>query len=103
MKKFDVRRRSCTRNFCNTAVCVSNVNVCYSHSHFAPHNRNFNVVVQHVSVSSCSRPRSSLCFHNRISGVKSSKTIRDLTFRKVAITDFNSDSTSKPIKSLLFW
>ena len=41
-------------------------------------------------------------FHNHISSLKSSKTIRDLTFREVVITDFSRDSTSRLLQSLLF-
>ena len=40
MKKFNVSRGPDTKNFCNTAVCVRNVNVCYNRSHLASHNLN---------------------------------------------------------------
>ena len=56
-------------------------------------NYNFNVNVLHVGVSSCDRPRSGSCFRNCVSGVKSSKSVRDLSFRE--------DVTSQPIKFVL--
>ena len=43
----------------------------------ASHNHNFNISVQHVSVSSSSRPPSDSCFHNRANSAKISKTVRD--------------------------
>ena len=45
-------------------------------------NHNFNVDVPHISVLSCGRPRSDSCFHNRVNGVKSIKTVRDLSVRE---------------------
>ena len=65
------------------------------------HNHNFNVNVQHVSVPSCGRPRIDSCFHNRANGVKSSKSVRDLSVREDVTTDFCSNITSEPIKSVL--
>ena len=70
-------------------------------STLASHNHNFNVNVQHVSVPSCGRPRIDSCFHNRANGVKSSKSVRDLSVREDVTTDFCSNITSEPIKSVL--
>ena len=67
----------------NTAVCVCNVNVCSNHSPFLDHNYNFNVDVQHVTVSTCGRPRSESCFHNHVNGIKSSKTARGMSVCEV--------------------
>ena len=73
---------------CNTAVFVQNVNVCYNHNR--NRNRNFNVDVHHVSVSFCGRPHSDSCVRNRVNGVKSSETIRDLSVCKEVMTEFCS-------------
>ena len=102
MKKFDVRHRSGMSNVCNTVVCVRNVNVDYNRSTLASDNHNFNVNVQHVTVSSCGRPRSDSCFHNRVNSAKSSKTICGLNVREDVTKDFCSNITSEPIKSFFF-
>ena len=57
--------------------------------------------VQHVSVSSCGRPRSDSCFHNRVNCVKSSKSVRDLSVPEDGTAYFCSNITSEPIKSIL--
>ena len=80
---------------------VRNVNVGFIRSTLASHKYNFNVNVQYVSVSFCGRPRSDFCFHNCANGVKSSKTVRDLSFSEDVITDFYSKIISEPIKSVL--
>ena len=67
----------------------------------ASNSHNFNVNVQHVSILSCGRPYSDSCFHNRANGGKSSKTVRDLSVREDVIKEFCSNSTRKPIKSVL--
>lgn len=58
-------------------------------------NYNFNVNVQHVGVSSCGGLGSGSCFRNCVNGVnvKSSKSVRDLSFRE--------DVPSEPIKFVL--
>ena len=81
--KFDIHRRLGTKNLHNPAVCVCYLNVSNSHSPLAAHNHNFNVDAQHVSVFSCGRTRSESCFHNRVNGVKNSKTARGLSVGKV--------------------
>ena len=100
-KRFDVGRRTGPNNVCNTAVRVRNVNVGYNRSALAFRNHNFNVNVQHVSLSSCARPRSDSCFHNRANRVKSSKTVRDLSVHEDVTREFCSNITSEPIKSVL--
>ena len=100
-KKFDIRRRLGTSNVCNTVVYVRNFNFGYNRSTLASHNHNFNINVQHVSISSSGRPRSDSCFYNRANGVKSSKTVCDLSVREDVTTDFCSNITSEPIKSVL--
>ena len=41
------------------------------------------------------------CFHNRANCGKTSKTVRELNVREDVTTDFYSNITSKPIKSVL--
>ena len=41
------------------------------------------------------------CFHNRVNGVKNSKSICDLSVRENVTTGFGSNITSEPIKSIL--
>ena len=65
------------------------------------HNHNFNDNVQHVSVSSCGKLRSDSCFHNRANGVKSSKIVGDLSVCEDVTSDFCSNITSEPMKSVL--
>ena len=100
-KKSDVCCRPGTRNVCNTAVCVCNVNVYYSCSTLAFYNRNYNVDVQNVSASSCGRPRTYSFFHDRVNGVKSSKTVRDLNVCEDVIKDLCSIFTNEPIQSII--
>ena len=100
-KRFDVRRRTGTSKVCNTVVCVCNVNVGYNRSALTSHDHNFNVNDQHVSLSSCARPRSDSCFHNLANRVKSNKTVRDLSVREDVTREFCSNITSEPIKSVL--
>ena len=95
-RKFDIHCRPDTNNICNTVVCVCNVNVCYNHSNSASHNHNCNINFQHVSVSSCDRPCNDSCFHYCVNGVKSSKTVRDLSVSENVTTDFCSNSTNEP-------
>ena len=100
-KKSDVCCRPGTRNVCNTAACVCNLNVYYNCSTLAFHNRNYNVDIQNVSASSCGRPCTYSCFHNRVNGVKSGKTVRDLNVPEDLIKDFCSIITHEPIQSIL--
>ena len=100
-RKFDVRRRPSTSNVCNTVVCVRNVNVGFNRFTLASHNHNFIVNVQHGSVSSCGRPRSDSCLYNRANGVKSSKTVRDLSVCEDVTTDLCRNIIIEPIKFVL--
>ena len=64
-------------------------------------NRNFNVDVQNISALSCGSPHPYSCFHNRVNGVKSSKTVRDMNVCEDVMKDFFSIVTSEPIQSIL--
>lgn len=49
----DVRHTLGTKNICNTAASVRNVNICYNCSPFASRNCNFNVAFLYASGPSC--------------------------------------------------
>ena len=67
----------------------------------ASHNHNFNGGVQDVSILSCGRPCDDPCSHDYVNGVKSSKTVCDLSVCEVVITDFCIDVANEPIKHVL--
>ena len=64
-------------------------------------NSNFNVDVQNISALSCGSPHTYSCFHNRVNGLKSSKTVRDMNVCEDVMKDFFSIVTSEPIQSIL--
>ena len=64
-------------------------------------NSNFNVDIQNISALSCGSPHPYSCFHNRVNGVKSSKTVRDMNVCEDVMKDFFSIVTSEPIQAIL--
>ena len=64
-------------------------------------NRNFNVDVQNISALSCGSPHTYSCFHNRVNGLKISKTVRDMNVCEDVMKDFFSIVTSEPIQAIL--
>ena len=96
-KKIDFHRRPSTSNVSNNVVCVRKVMsvIIVALWHLITSTSTYNMFVFRLVVDRDSS------FHNLVNGVKSSKTVPDLSVRENITTDFCSNITGEPIKSVL--